>query len=193
MRRLLLVTILFSFLSGCRYQEENPAAHQLAPDEEQIIEDLLLSYSLGKHEDCPQALSSRIGARPPASRSDGLLDYNQYISMTYLEGLLEVEPEWLLFDLDPIPANLIGEALDSMYLQNLHSVDVEKIGAAPTVPSRRLCRDLKRFDTGQPDDFWRRFDQTYPDNAGYAQVSRVGFSGDRSVAVVYYEFTAGGT
>ena len=89
----------------------------------------------------------------------------------------------------------ISQALESLRKVNQHPVELEKIGSIPTVPFAHLNKELLRIDKehDNADDWWTEFDRTFPDYAGFASSSRVGFSDDRQVAIVYFSWTAGPT
>lgn len=170
-----------------------PSQPGLNAQEEKVIATLLLAYSFGEEEPLPPALSSHIGigASGPKGIDELRLDYDRKLSRRYIATLSEEAPEWLV---DPIPrvSNELTEALASLVESNRTPIDTDGIGDYRTVPVRQLNKDIVHFsETEDPKVFWEAFDARYPANAGYSTVSRVGFSSDGSIAVLYFSWTGG--
>ena len=199
-----IITLFITFSIGvtsCDEQgrpissQERQASVVLSSDEEEVIAALLQLYSFGEEELLPPALSSHIGIghSGPQNIDDLQLDYHRYFTPDYLATLAEKAPEWLIDPEPVISEEIILKALQALTESNKTAVNVEAVAGFRTVPVNRLNSDILKFTQGSPDEFWEAFDSEYSEYAGFSTVSRVGFSTDRTIALVYFSWTGGPT
>ena len=199
-RALIAICVALS-ASSCKEthqaSEDAPQGDHLAGEETAVIAHMLAGYSLGESADIPAAYSSLLGTAqaPQLSVLNPLkVEYFTEITESLCDDLMEsgvvIEAE----DVEVTEAQ-ISEALVSLRRVNQQPVELEMIGAISTVPFARLNQQLLRIEAeaNNADNWWKAFDETFPGYAGYASSSRVGFSDDGKVAIVYFSWTAGPT
>lgn len=184
---------------GCDEQPDveplsNSSASKLSSPEQEIIATLLSVYSDGAEDPLPPVLSSHIGMGEygPLEIQNLRLDYNRNLDIEYINTLANEPPERLTDIAPVINSHSLTEALNSLVKVNQTPVNAAKVGKFRTVSVNELNQDLINL-RNDADNFWRSFDAKYPENAGFSTSSRVGFSNDGNIAVVYFTWTGGPT
>ena len=203
-RALITICVTLFTVSCSDTQEASTGEPKDAPptdltkqDEVAVIACMLEGYSLGKNGDTPAAFSSLLGTAqaPQLSKLKGVnIEYFHDITESICDDLLEAGAAIEGGDIE-IAEEQVSTALASLWRVNQQPVEMEKIGTIAAVPFTRLNQELQRIgrETDSADDWWKEFDKTFPDYAGYASASRVGFSDDGKIAIVYFSWTAGPT
>ena len=193
-----LSTLLLGFV-GCDEQEiaighqDESEPSTLGNEEQRVLRALLQAYSYQDEEGKPPVLSSHIGVgvSAPQGIENLQLDYDQELTPRYVATIASEPPEWLFDPVLVMSNEVISEALDSLVQSNEVAVEADVVVDLHTVPVRHLNDYIANYPQVGSDEFWTAFDSMYPRNAGFSTASRVGFSRDGSVAVVYFSWTGG--
>jgi hypothetical protein len=199
--RALIAICVALFGSSCNETHQAsadvPQGDHLTGEETAVIAHMLAGYSLGENADIPAAFSSLLGTAqaPQLSALNPLkVEYFQEITKSICDDLIKSGAAIEAEDVEVAEAQ-ISEALFSLRHVNQQPVELGMIGTISTVPFGHLNQQLLRIEdeTDNADNWWKEFDETFPGYAGYASSSRVGFSDDLQVAIVYFSWTAGPT
>jgi hypothetical protein len=185
---------------GCKHAA-SPVSSQQSPrvalqhEEASVIEALVGVYSSDSDGARP-LLSSHFSTRAPDDITRLKQDYSRPLNSDYISTLAENPPEWLT-NPEPEPdGKVIREALEDLQRVNELPADADQVGRLRTVPVVELndaVTALEAASAGSAEQFWDGFNKKFPQSYGYATASRVGFSSNRSIAVVYFSWTGGPT
>ena len=179
-------------LPGVSQQSSTEA---LQEEEAAVLEALIGTYSSGTESALP-VLSSHFSTQAPDGITDLKLDYSRTVNSDYISTLAENSPEWLIDPKPQIDGKVIRQALEDFQRANDLPTDARQVGRLRTVPVADLngaVVALEAASAGSPEQFWNGFYKQFPKANGYSTASRVGFSSDHSIAVVYFSWTGGPT
>ena len=162
----------------------------MSVQEGHVIKNMLHRWACGENGEYLPVIADVIGTKtvsPLSSIGDLRLDYT-ILDEDIKSVLIENEPQWENPKGSSIAKHQLDEALNSLFLRNQKSLQIDHVDGIPTVPVADLNMLLIQAETESIDanDFWITFDRKYPNNGGYATSSRVGFSDDQSVAILYF-------
>ncbi len=194
-----ILLLIFAAMSvGCGHSpiprgSQESAFAALSDEEAAVIATLVERYSWGPERALP-VLASYISAQAPDEIKDLRLDYRGTLSSDYIATLAANPPEWLIDPKPELDGKLIREALENLRRANEVPADARQVGGVATVPVTELNKTIIALEAASeenPERFWKRFDRKFPGTNGYSSASRVGFSSDHTIAVVYFSWRGG--
>jgi len=186
------VQICESCLASCSEVARKEAASK-GKEVEIVNEDNLVYKALFGSMGSPinPAVSSWISLKEPAIKSEVYLDYEYELTESFIQTLLDNEPEDVLEGTIKVNRSSLKEALDSLMALNDEGRDLVSIGGHETVSCIELNSVITPFYEGDPDGVEISIEEMLPNHNGFVTVSQIGYNEDRTVAVLYFFWTLG--
>ena len=139
------------------------------------------------------AISSWISLKEPSVEGEVYLDYGNELTESYIQTLLDNDPEDVLEVSEKLNRLSLKEALNNLMTLNNEGGDLSSVGGHETVSYIELNSTIKPFYECNPDGVEISIEEMLPNHNGFVTVSQIGYNEDRTVAVLYFSWNLGPT